>query len=315
MVKLNIKYNTSKVAINILEHGELENLINLYFNVSSKNQKLYCNGKRIITLSQFNELKDNDEIIVKSTGNCAELESHISRLSKDFITVNTLLHIKCKHGCYEFAGIIDTGAQASIMNENMVKLLNLDNMVNRSDSVPMVGVGGISYTMGSIKTDIKIDDQINIPFKFNIHDVQEKDYFVLFGLDFLKTYNCKLNLDEMALEIYNHKLKLMNEYEISYLKEPTKFIDYELSEKYKSIKKNKKLHQLVRNIIVNILKNPNNKKYQMISKTSNVLNNAINENPNIIELLECIGFKDNGDKFILNDLSIINNKKNVLLAN
>ena len=127
------KNQLQQVTINQLD--ELANLIEVYFDIKHKDQKIELNGQIIDLKKTINEysIKNCDLLIINQKN--AIKEDQIENVMENAFISHTLLYLKAECNDLAFKILIDTGAQVSVMSESMAKLLNEFNYHHDIDLV------------------------------------------------------------------------------------------------------------------------------------------------------------------------------------
>jgi hypothetical protein len=193
---------------------------------------------------------------------------------------------------YQFNIIIDSGAQVSMFSSNIVQVLGLEHLIDKSTRCVIKGVGQQNM-VGSIQINLKVCS-IFIPLTVTIIDTD--DYLFLVGLDFLYSHNCQMDFKNRCIQILDNNIKFLNEIEIQNSKFPINITKEKLKKEYNIIKNTLQPDsiQLIKRIINNIIKNPTIEKYKQINKNSKIFTNINNNKCDIF--LKSLGFIENNDK-------------------
>ncbi|VDN03071.1 unnamed protein product [Thelazia callipaeda] len=109
----------------------------------------------------------------------------------------TMLYINMKINGVEVQALVDSGAQVSILSDNVAQRCNLMRLVDERFKGTLSGVGGLREILGKIHAcQVQIEQQF-FPCSFNVlvnHHVE-----VLLGLDILKRHKCSIDLEKNCL--------------------------------------------------------------------------------------------------------------------
>lgn len=215
---------------------------------------------------------------------------------------HTLLHLKGKINDIAFLLIVDTGAQASILTDDLLDVLSIRHLLDTSQKGIARGVGTNTITGAIYGCNVQLNNEIHTPVTFRVIESQGVN-FALLGLDFLNSFQCEINFSNNTISCTdNHKtttlLKFLNEKQIENLQVPHN------EEKEKLVKaiqnlidcfphKNQKIKKITLMIINNILKHPLEPKYKQIYIGSNTIKSIISndfEKQMFVNFMNNLGF-------------------------
>jgi len=142
------------------------------------------------------ELSEKDDQIIKN------LEKAYNQIPESFIKVD-MLYIPCQINGVDIKAFIDTGAQMSIMSQNIAVICGVDQIIDNKYKGEAVGVGK-SKIIGKIHlVDIVVRGNI-LPCSFTILENNSID--LLLGLDMLLSHGCILDLKKRKLIINGNEI-------------------------------------------------------------------------------------------------------------
>ena len=190
----------------ISELSELNNLIEIYFNINKPNQNITINGNKLNMTKLLNEsgLNSGDMIVVDDNDNENDidnnminntintqtnaLDEHMDNMISQAQIAHSLIYIKGECNDIAFKIVIDSGAQSSIMSNYMAEFLGISHKMDKRMSGVANGIGTTKILGCIIGCDIKINNSMFIPINLTIIDNDVDKHLVIFGLEFLYTY-------------------------------------------------------------------------------------------------------------------------------
>lgn len=296
--------NNNKIhPITISNYEDIFDMVEIYMNLKRENILIKFNGKDLDLKKSFNEnnIKNGDILTIKEK---TELYHELEQMRMDSMIQHTMLYIDGVVNNFKFKLFVDTGAQASIMTYDVVKLLDMEYMIDKSMKGVLHGVGE-QETYGKIYgCNIKLDDKLVVPINFHVTDIRlDTKMFILLGLDFLYSTRSQINLGDRTINIYGKTIKLLNEIEISGLEYPInikkKKIECEYLTFINQITQNEResVIKTLNKIIDNIMNNPSNDKYKSLNRELKFTSKPME----MKNMLKCIGFNDTGEKIVFQD--------------
>lgn len=285
-----------------IEHlSDLSSLVEIYFGINTSNQIIRFGGTIIEVKNDINyyKLTDSDILIVDSikTQSVDRLQETMEDMQTLSQVAYPMIHIKgqCNDMCFKI--MVDSGAQVSIMTENMAKILKMDHLIDKEAKGKAIGVGETNI-LGCLYGAYLNISNLFIPINFHIVDNMLSPYLVLLGLDFLYNYKTVLDFNRRLAIIDNKEIKFLNEGESQELdipynikKEEIKTYFYQITNGFKSDEK-KNMIRLTSKIIDNILKNPSEEKFRVLNKNSSIIKNSISNNSLYWKFMNKIGFQE-----------------------
>lgn len=297
-------YLDKVVKVTISDLVDIHDMIYAYFNLPKSKQLIKYNNQIIHTSNDFNCY----DIINGSIINILKKES-IDELYNFNGTLN-MLHLKIIINGYNYKALIDSGSQISAISEELIDKFNISNSFVRTMSEKVIGVGS-SEIIGKVNCDLTINDfSINHLFKV----IKSHVDILIIGLDFLYKYDCQIDFRTRSMTIYGKDYKFLSELESGELNNPYHEIKYrfrsifdKMIDNLRKDEKNKIIN-LIKLIITNILKNPEDDKFKKINKTSKVFKNAVGSNNFCLEFMKQIGFIENENRLEFRDDNLNNLK-------
>lgn len=130
---------------------------------------------------------------------------------ESFVPVN-MLYIKIRINGHEAYGLVDSGAQTTIISPQLAEKFGISNLIDDRYSVEARGIGTQKSKgrIHSVPVSIGETNQ-EIPCTFTVIDVHVG---ILFGLDMLRRHKCSIDLSKDALVIGDTETKFLTEQEI-----------------------------------------------------------------------------------------------------
>ena len=162
-----------------------------------------------LTINELNDALKNYDHEKKIDDN---LNEAYLQIPESFCKIN-MLYFKGSINGVLLNIFIDTGAQMTIMSQNIAKLCELEDMIDKKYTGEAVGVG-TQHILGKIHlAEISIEDQgIVLPCSFTILDTDNID--VIFGLDMLLSHGIILDMKEKNMKINRIVVPFLNDNEI-----------------------------------------------------------------------------------------------------
>lgn len=207
-----------------------------------------------------------------------------------------LLYIKIRVYDYELKAIIDTGAQVSVISEDLCEFLEIKPFIDTNRKGTAQGMGQCNITGIIEGLMIKIE-QMDVTLNLTVVDSNTHKYLMLLGLDFLYGYKSTIDLNQGVIRMNNNQeIKILNETESNNLEIPVNVIKSKLNHTYRNMINTLYDHKeeivtILNRVISNILSNPDMYKYRMINKESKTFK-PIADNTSCMDFLYTIGFKD-----------------------
>jgi hypothetical protein len=198
-------------------------------------------------------------------------------------------HMKCELNNVTFEMILDTGAQISMISEDLMESLQIDHRLDRSYQKDCYGVG-TSQIIGVIfDCYVKIGPKTMIPLNLNVmkkcyenggREQEARKYVALLGMDFLLKYRCTINIFERNLTVFyadksSDVIPFLSDKEHGKYLVPRNIAMIEMKDQILKLKnsfssKYLKLSQLLKKIVGNILNHPTDSKYRSINPKSKI---------------------------------------------
>jgi hypothetical protein len=217
---------------------------------------------------------------------------------------NSLLHILLEVNNFQFACILDTGAQSSVISLRTAETLKIAHLIDKTFSGVAKGVGSAKILGNLFNVKAKIN-QSN--FNLNFRVIETDEQLILLGLDFLLSKCNSIDLKKKLIIVNNTPIKFLNEMEIQNLKIPINIQQEQfrklLRESYDCIpyQQKSKTTEALAKIISNIIQNPYEDKYKSINLNSKYFQENILPFYGCIELLKSLGFTFNEKNMTFND--------------
>jgi DNA damage-inducible protein 1 len=151
----------------------------------------------------------NMQVSEKESRIIKNLETAFTQIPESFIKVE-MLYIPCQINGVDMKAFIDTGAQMSIMSQNVAAICGIDEIIDEKYKGVAIGVGK-SKIIGKIHlVDIIVRGNI-LPCSFTI--LENNDLDLLLGLDMLLSHGCVLDLKRRKLIINGNEVDFIKKNE------------------------------------------------------------------------------------------------------
>ena len=229
-----------------------------------------------------------------------------------------LLYVKIGVYDYELRAIIDTGAQTSVISEDLCEFLGIIPFVNTNCKGTVQGIGQCNI-MGVIEGLMVKMEQMDVTLNLTVVESNAHKYLMLLGLDFLYGYKCNIDLNQGVIRMNSNKeIKILNEIESNNLEIPVNVIKTKLNNTYMNMvgtlcQHREEIITILNRVITNILTNPDMYKYRMINKASKTFKPIV-DNVYCMDFLYTIGFKDDDEGRITfkGDIGLLKQAKTLL---
>lgn len=145
------------------------------------------------------KVSEKEERIIKN------LEKAFTQIPESFIKVD-MLYIPCQINGIDMKAFIDTGAQMSIMSQDIAVICGVDQIIDNKYKGEAIGVGK-SKIIGKIHLlDIIVRGNI-LPCSFTILENNSLD--LILGLDMLLSHGCILDLKQRKLIINDNEIEFI----------------------------------------------------------------------------------------------------------
>jgi hypothetical protein len=211
---------------------------------------------------------------------------------------HTHLYLEAQCNNFKFKIIVDTGAQSSVMEHTMSKLLDL--WIDTSVKGEAEGVGKTKI-LGIVRNTHFQLGGLHVPIDFQIIENPCTD-LVLLGLDFLHDHACKIDIIGRTITIDNVDYRFLNEYEVKKLAAPYDTKNEKITKLYREMinelpfDRQLPLKNILSQIAKNIIEHPLEEKYKSISVKHKVIEETIKVSPKFLPFLNNIGFVRRDDK-------------------
>lgn len=168
----------------------------------------------ITTLEESN-IVENDLIVVMPFDPIAQNLNRAYEENPEFFVDVTMLYIKISINGIELPAFIDTGAQRSLISPALCELCDLNHLIDKRFKMQAKGVGE-QQSDGRIHSIPMIIN--NTPFSTSLTVLNIKEVGLLIGLDWMKRFRIKLDLEKNGIFIDDLFVEFLNEYEVKTLK-------------------------------------------------------------------------------------------------
>lgn len=316
--------------VTISDFSELYDLIEVYFNIKKDNQVITFNGNKINMSKHITEaglingdmLTISEKVSYKNNKNTTNaLDEHMDDMILQSQISYTLVHIKGQYNDTAFKIIVDSGASTSVMSYYMAELLNIDHLIDKRMSGVAKGIG-VQKIIGKIlNLNVKIDDTIFVPINITILDTEIDKHLVLFGLDLLYSHGCLIDFKNRLLKINDQSVQFMNESEINSYCIPFNIKKETLKKQFDEmiskvpIDKRSTVIELLKKIITNIIKNPNDDKYKLINTESSHFKENLSKYDDCNKFMKQLGFDTvNGKLKFNNGIEVLHYTNEIMSA-
>jgi hypothetical protein len=209
----------------------------------------------IATSSFDNDLQD---------GSIVSLHEEVKR------SLTGLIYLPLTINEYNCRGILDTGAEEALISLDYVKRLGCEYLIDHTYQGTCKGVGE-SKLLGKIHNlSIQING-VSYLTQLNVTDMQ--GYTLLISIEFMRSYNCIINTITNEVIFGNNKVPMLTCSDSEHIKIPVKPDIKDLFIQAKNYHQNpEEFAKLIKVIINNINRYPNDNKYKTINTNQKVKN-------------------------------------------
>ena len=282
-------------------NDDLRTLTEAYFGIIPENQVFKYNGNQLVNEIDILDVgvKPGEIISVKKRVIYTENMGLVKDiLALDSAITYTLLYLKGECNGMAFRMMIDTGASMSIITENVSKILKVDNLMDTRLKGKAMGVGNSNILGVVCNCNVKLGDDIFVPFNFRVIEDGFDPNLIILGLDFITSHRCIIDPFNRQIEIDGVdgvKLKFLNEMQVQNLKMPYNVTQKKLKDNHNNflstVKQQLKSLNLLKKIIGNIVNNPNEEKFKSIIMISILITKLAEDSEIVLTYLRNIGFE------------------------
>ena len=194
----------------------LQDMAQAYFGTNKP--EFYHHNKLIDTSKNFSDYSVKNGDLIKVVEKVTEykttnaLDNYTDDMMAKSDIAYTLIHIRGELNDYQFKIMIDSGAATNVMSYQMAQFLNIDHLIDQSKQGVAMGVGRAKIHGRIYGCNIKIGENMFVPINFSVMEAQEHDpHLILFGLDFLYSYGCSIDLLNSIIKTKSENIKFLNQ--------------------------------------------------------------------------------------------------------
>jgi hypothetical protein len=159
----------------------------------------------IIELYELDEIKEN----IKNNFNNEIIKQNYlmaNELIPEMIVPCELIYLNGKINDHNVNILFDCGASGCTMNKELMDKLNLDYLVDKKNTVNIIGFNSNNKAYGIIwylDLEIKINNNkyINLPINCVINNNNNDNIDIILGINFMKVYNVKINFKKRTISL------------------------------------------------------------------------------------------------------------------
>jgi len=218
---------------------------------------------------------------------------------------SSMIHIACEIGECEAEILVDTGAEMSVMSEQLAGQLGLLSHLDRSMQGVASGVGQAKILGRLWGVPVKLG-HVEFTLDFSVLSTQQQ--LLILGLDQMRRFKCLVDLEKGCL-IFGGR----DGVEVSFLTSArgrgraTSPISTVLIQGHRAAGMLKSRDPLaaqttlttLRTVLTNVANHPEDLKYRRLRGTNERLQREVLAHPEAVELLRLVGFVRDGDDLVL----------------
>jgi DNA damage-inducible protein 1 len=218
-MKLNFNYNTKFFAADLppsMTLADMAAYIEAETGLPPTHQNLMhkyipLSPSKITTLEQSN-IKENDMIVIIPFDPVNDNLTRAYEENPEFFADVSMLYIKVSLNGYELAAFIDTGAQRSLITPQICEKCDLNHLIDQRFKMQARGVGEKQSNGRIHSVPMVIGGSESCNISLTVLDVG--GVALLIGLDWMKAFRVKIDLDKNGIFIGNTFVEFLSEWEV-----------------------------------------------------------------------------------------------------
>lgn len=247
----------------------------------------------------------NDEALARSlAASNGGVDRGFGRMPQpsNFTEDNGMLHVACEIGEHEIDMLVDTGAQMSVISEQLAAQLGLLSGLDRRFQGIANGVGQAKILGKVWDVPVKLG---HIEFSLNFSVLSTQQHIILLGLDLMRQFKCLVDLERKCLIFGGH-----DGVQVSFVPSArdtvSSPIDTVLAQGRRAAEALRSRDPMAAStafhtlsvVLKNIANHPNDPKYRRLRGNNQRLQREILAHPEVVELMRLIGFASDGEDLV-----------------
>jgi predicted aspartyl protease len=219
-----------------------------------------------------------------------------------FPSDDTMLHVPCEIGEHEIDMLVDTGAQMSVISEQLAAQLGLLSRLDRRFQGMANGVGQAKILGKVWDVPVKLG---HVEFSLNFSVLSTNQHIILLGLDLMRQFKCVVDLEKSCL-IFGGFDGVQVPFVSSARNVVTSPVDALLAQGRRAAEALRSRDPAAARtafrtlgvVLNNIAQHPNELKYRRLRGSNDRLQRELLAHPEVVELLRLIGFATDGEDLV-----------------
>jgi len=247
----------------------------------------------------------NDEALARSlAASNGGVDGGFGRMPQpsNFTEDNGMLHVACEIGEHEIDMLVDTGAQMSVISEQLAAQLGLLSSLDGRFQGVANGVGQAKILGKVWDVPVKLG---HIEFSLNFSVLSTQQHIVLLGLDLMRQFKCLVDLERNCL-IFGGGDGVQVPFVPSARDTVSSPIDTVLAQGRRAAEALKTRDPMAAStafhtlsvVLKNIVQHPSDPKYRCLRGSNQRLQREVLAHPEVVELLRLVGFASDGEDLV-----------------
>lgn len=213
-----------------------------------------------------------------------------------------MLHVACEIGEHEIDMLVDTGAQMSVISEQLAAQLGLLSNLDRRHQGTANGVGQVKILGKVWNVLVKLG---HVEFSLNFSVLSTQQPIILLGLDLMREFKCLVDMERNCL-VFGGCGGVQVPFVSSAREVVSSPLDTVLAQGQRAAQALRMRDPIAASIafhtlgivLKNIAHHPSEPKYRRLCGRNDRLQREVLAHPEVVELLRIIGFTSDGEDLI-----------------